>query len=254
MRIILILSALLVASCATESVYNDTVFPFEFNEALVSEKPIRKVIVAPVSLGVPAPGYLTFKERKIREMVAEYLSDHGYTVLPAYEFENAWLQASRTYGNIYDPSTGRIDANAWRAAMAIVGKRLREQTDADAVVFADLFTHDVQHTGGFSHYARFFGVARKPAIKGGATGVPADFNWAEAVKAVSLMVTIYTVDLERVFTSRGGIDTLDEIDTKRSTPTFVRRKKYLTSESFVEEGIELAFHPFIEMKSYPGEE
>lgn len=255
MRIILIFFSILVVSvitsCATQIVDNDTVFPYDYNDALVERKPIKKVIVAPVSLGVPAPSYLDFKQRKVREMVAEYLSDNGFTVLPNYIFENAWLQASRSHGNIYDPTTGRIDANAWRAAMMIVGERLREQTDADAIVFADLFTHDAQHGSGFSHYARFYGVARKPVIKGGATTLPAEFNWSETVKAVSLMVTVYTVDLERVFTSRGGIDTLDEIDSRRATPSFVRRKNFLKSENFVEEGIRLAFHPFVEMDNYP---
>lgn len=255
MRIILILITFLVVSvitsCATQNFDNDTVFPYDYNDTLAARKPIKKVIVAPVSLGVPAPSYLEFKQRKIREMVADYLRDNGFTVLPNYEFENAWLQASRTYGNIYDPTTGRIDANAWRATMAIVGERLREQTDADAIVFADLFTHDAQHSSGFSHYARFYGVARKPVIKGGATSLPAEFNWGETVKAVSLMVTVYTVDLERLFTSRGGIDTLDEIDSRRATPSFVRRKNFLKSENFVEEGIELAFHPFIKMDNYP---
>lgn len=257
MRIILTLLSLLIASslivsCATQSVYNDTVFPFDYNEDLAARKPIKNVIVAPVSLGVPAPSYLEFKQRVIRQMVADYLRDNGYNVLPDYQFENAWLQASRTYGDVYDPTTGRIDANAWRAAMVTVGQQLREQTQADAIVFADLFTHDVQHSSGFSHYARFYGVARKPVIKGGATTLPAEFNWSETVKAASLMVTIYNVDLERVFTSRGGIDTLDEIDSRRATPSFVRRKNFLKSEAFAEEGIALAFHPFIPMDNYPG--
>lgn len=253
MRIILTFLTLLIVSCATQTIDIDTLYPYEYNESLAAQKNIKNVIVAPVSLGVPAPGYLEFKERQIRKMVADYLSDKGFNVLPDYQFENAWLQASRSYGDVYDPSTGRIDAKAWRAAMVTVGQRLREQTKADAVVFADLFTHDAQHSSGFSHYARFYGVARKPVLKGGATTLPSDFNWSETVKAVSLMVTIYTVDMERVFTSRGGLDTLDEIDSRRATPSFIRRKKFLNSENFVEEGIKLAFHPFIKLKDYPSE-
>lgn len=252
MRIILSFFLILIASCSTTTTYNDTVYPYKYNEALVKQKPIKNVIVAPVSLGVPAPSYLKRQQEQVRSMVRDYLKDHGYNVLPDYLFKNAWLQAIRTYGDVYDRSTGRIDAHAWRAAMTTVGETLRKQTDADAIVFADLFTHEVQHSAGFGHYARFFGVSRKPHMQGGATTLPANFNWTQTVTAASLMVAIYTVNLERVFTSRGGIDTLDEIDTKSSKPSFVRRKHLLTSDDHIEEGIELAFHPFIKMEDYPG--
>lgn len=251
MRIILVFCLILIASCSTTTLYNDTVFPYEYNVDLVAQKPIRKVIVAPQPLGVPAPSYLKTQQRVLRKMVSDYLKDHGFEVLPDYHFQNAWNQAQRTYGDVFDPTTGRIDTHAWRATMVIIGEQLRKQTDADAIVFADIFTHDVQHSSGFGHYARFYGVSRKPAIRGAGTTLPADFNWSERVKAASLMLTIYNVDLERVFTSRGGIDTLDEIDSKASTPSFIRRKKLLKSEKFYEEGIELAFHPFIQLDNYP---
>ena len=71
---------------------------------------------------------------------------------------------------------------------------------------------------------------------------------------MALMVTIYDIKLNRIFTSRGGIDTLEAVDMKRSNPAFIRRKKLLKSEDHIEEGIELAFHPFILMDDYPGKE
>ena len=251
MRIILLICLALIASCSTLSTDNETVFAYEYNEALVKEKPIKKVIVAPVNLGVPAPSHLRKAQLKVRAMVRDYLKDNGYEILPDYHFENAWQQASRTYGDIYDPTTGKIDANAWRAAMVITGERLREQTDADAIVFADLFEHNVQHSASFNHYARWYGVSRKPDLIGSGDSVQMDFNWSQPIKAASLMITIFNVELNRVFTSRGGIDTLEGVDTKRSTAIFIRKKKLLKNDRFIEEGIELAFHPFIVMKGYP---
>ena len=252
MRIILLIALSLLVSCSATSTFNDTAFPYEYNDALVAEKPIKNVVLAPVSLGAPAPSYLRASERKVRAMVRDYLKSQGYNVLPDYTFENAWKQASRTYGDVYDPTTGKIDANAWRAAMVTVGEKLRNETDADAIVFADLFEHNVQHSSGITHYARWYGVARKPHIIGAGDSVAAEFNWSQPIKAASLMVTIYNVDMVRVFTSRGGLDTLEGVNTKRADTAFVRLKKLLKYDGNIEEGIELAFHPFIKMDDYPG--
>ncbi len=251
MRIILLLSVALIASCSSSLQYNDTVFPYEYNPALVEEKPIEKVVLAPVSLGPPVRSYLEKAQRKTRNMVRDYLEANGYQVLPSYHFENAWKQANRTYGNVYDPTTGKIDTQAWRAAMVLTGEKLRKETEADAIVFADLIEHDVQHSPGMTHYARWYGVTRKPETIGGTTSVPMDFNWAQPIDAASLMITIFNVDLVRVFTSRGGISTLEGIDSKSANPSFVRLKTPLRHDSHIEEGIELAFHPFIKMQDYP---
>lgn len=253
MRIILLIALSLIVSCTTTSSFNDTAFAYEYNAELVQQKPIKNVVLAPMSLGAPVRTYLQDAERKTRNMVKDYLESNGYNVLPNYQFENARKQAARTYGDFYDPSTGKIDTNAWRATMVLIGEKLRTETNADAVIFADLIEHDVQHTPSLTHYARWYGVTRKPHLIGAGSGVPVDFNWSQPIKAASLMVTIYNMDLVRVFTSRGGLDTLEGVDTKRANPTFKRVKKLLKYDSHIEEGIELAFHPLIKMDNYPGQ-
>jgi hypothetical protein len=240
-----------IISCSSTATYNPTVFPYEYQP---TDKPIKKVILAPVSLGAPPPSHLSNSNSKIKARIKDYLESNGYEILPSYPFENAWKQASRTYGNVYDPSTGKIDINAWRGAMITTGEKLREQTDADAIIFADVFEHEVQHDFSMNHYARWYGITRKPSLQGSGTGVPLDFNWGQQIKAASLMVTIYDLNLTRIFNSRGGIDTLESVDLKRATPAFVRSKKLLKNDDHIEEGIELAFHPFIVMQQYPGEQ
>lgn len=247
----LLITSSVIVSCSSTGSYNPTVHQYEIDDAKITEKPIKKIVLAPVSLGAPVGSHLRKASRKTKAMVKDYLESHGYEILPDYHFENAWKQASRSYGNVYDPSTGKIDVRAWRAAMITTGEKLREQTDADAIIFADLFEHEVQHGYNQKHYARWYGVTRKPALKGSG-GVPLDFNWGQNIKAASIMVTIYDINLNRIFASRGGIDTLEAVDLKRSNPAFIRRKKLLKSDNHIEEGIEIAFHPFIVMKDYPG--
>ena len=122
----------------------------------------------------------------------------------------------------------------------------------DGFVFTDIIERDINFSGGLKHLARWDGVARKPSLQGPGDGVSADFDWNKSAKAASLWVSVYTMDLKRVFTSIGGMDATEAIDTRSSSGDVVRRRSILESESLVREGIELAFHPFIEMEDYPG--
>lgn len=253
MRFIFVLITMsLLSACASVS-DNPTTFPYQINRELLAQKPIKKVVVATANFsGEPTRHHLKDGARRINALAKAYLSDNGYQLAPDYLFDNAWNQAIRTYGNMYDPTTGRVDPQTWRAVLVSTASALKQQGDIDAIVFTDVIEHDVQHSGGMQHYARWYGVTRKPALQGPGSGVPVGFDWNQSVKAASLAVNIYTIDLEGVFTSRGGLDVLQAIDLKMSNPSFVRRKKILNSDSHLEEGVELAFHPFIPMKDYPG--
>jgi hypothetical protein len=252
--IITTITLLLIAGCSSNisGGSNDTAYDYIIDEQQLAKREIKKVILAPNPLYVPTLSHLRAGEKKVKSEVAAYLEANGYELLPDYHFKNAWNQATRSYGDPYDPTTGRVDERSWQQAMVITGRNLREQTDFDAIIFADVVEHPVQHTANMKHYARWFGVTRKPAMVGIGNSVPADFDWSAEVKAASLRVTVFDRDLHTVFSSFGGIDTTQGIDMRSSNPTFVRRKKLLKSESFIEEGIEIGFHPFIVMDNYPG--
>lgn len=248
-------AVLLLGACASGGGgYNPTVYPFEINQQLLQQKPVKKVIIATANVsGEPTRFHLQKAAGRVDEMVKTYLEKHGYQIAPSYLFENAWNQATRTWGNMYDPTTGRVDAATWRAVMVATAQTLREtSSDIDAIVFTDLVERDAAHNIGMDHLARWDGVSRKPSMaSAGAAGVPVGFNWNQSIKVASLVITIYSTNMEGLFTSHGGLDTLQAIDTKGEA-TFARRKHILDNESNIREGIELAFHPFIPMKNYPG--
>ena len=119
-------------------------------------------------------------------------------------------------------------------------------------MFTDLLEQEATFAG-MQHIARWHGVSRKPTLQGPGDGVSADFNWNAPVKVASLWVSVYNMDLQRVFTSIGGLDTTQAINTRSSSGAFVRRRSMLENESHIREGIELAFHPFIVMEAWPGQ-
>lgn len=252
-KILLSLCIILVLGACSSTTYNPSVFPYQIDTARLNKQPVKKIVLATANLsGEPTRHHLQPGASHIRALVKQYLTRNGYEVVPDYLFDNAWNQAIRTYGNMYDPTTGRVDPQTWRAVMITTATALKEQGNIDAIVFADVIEHDVQHSYGMQHYARWYGVTRKPALQGPGEGVPIDFDWGQQIKAASLWVNIYNMDLEPLFSSRGGLDVLQAIDMKMANPAFVRRKKLLGNESHLQEGIQLAFHPFVPMKRYPG--
>jgi hypothetical protein len=252
-RTLACLAVLLLAACATSGGYNPSVYPFEINRDLLQQKPPKRLVIATANVsGEPTRFQLQKAAGRVDDRVKAYLEKHGYQIAPGYVFENAWNQAIRTYGDMYDPTTGRVDPTTWRAVMITTAKALQESGTVDAIVFTDLVERDVAHDVGMDHLARWDGVTRKPSmVSAGAQGVPVGFNWNQSIKVASLVITIYSTNMEGLFSSHGGLDTLQAIDTKGEA-TFVRRKNTLDSEGNIEEGIELAFHPFIPMKNYPG--
>ncbi|WP_269619039.1 hypothetical protein [Zhongshania sp. BJYM1] len=252
--ILALIGAVVTTGCSSTD-YNPTTYDYFISREDIKQKPIKKVIIATVNVsGAPTRSVLRDSVDKVDGLVEDYLKSNGISIAPNHLFNNAWQQALLTYGNFYDPTTGKVDSEGWQKVMAATLESLSAQKDIDGVVFTDLIEHDVQHSPGMKHYARWYGVTREPATEGATSSVPTDFNWTQIIKGASLVVTIYTTQGKPLFSSRGGIDTLHGIDTRKSDKGFVRRKKILSRSNNIEEGIEIAFHPLITMKHYPGKE
>lgn len=250
--ILTLFAAVLVTGCSSTD-YNPTAYDYFISHEDIQQKPLKKVILATVNVsGEPTRSVLRDSVDKVDGMIKDYIEANGISVAPSHLFNNAWQQALLTYGNFYDPTTGKVDREGWQKVMATTLQSLQSQKDIDAVIFTDLIEHDVQHSPSMKHYARWYGISREPATEGASSSVSTEFNWSQVIKGASLAITIYSTEGKPLFSSRGGIDTLHSIDSRKSDKGFVRRKKILSRSSNIEEGIEIAFHPLITMKNYPG--
>ena len=111
---------------------------------------------------------------------------------------------------------------------------------------------EVAFSAGLKHIARWDGVQRKPSLQGPGNGVSTDFDWNMQAAVASIQISVYDMELQRVFVSRGGMDATEAIDTRSSSGRYVRRRNILENEDNVKEGIALALHPLIEMEDWPG--
>jgi hypothetical protein len=244
------LTSLLLA-CSSTPTHNPTVFPYEIDQQRVAAAPIKTVVIAHVNLGLPSRNYLEKEAPRIDTFVSAYLKENGFTVLPQREFEQHWNKSVRAFGDPVDPTTGKVNMKTFSQIMVNVRDEMRD-TGLDAFIFTDLVELETAFAGGLQHLARWDGVTRKPTMQGPGDGVSADFDWAMLVSVASLQISIYDMDLKRVFASRGGIDATEAIDSRSSKGRYIRRREILENETFIREGVELAFYPFIGSENWPG--
>ncbi len=127
----LLLSALLVtvavfaAGCSSAR-YNPTAYDYYIDQEALAAKPIKKVVLASVNVsGEPTRSMLRDSVAKIDAEVTDYLQKNGYVIAPAHLFNNAWQQALLTFGDFYDPTSGRVDQQGWQQVMAATMSALR---------------------------------------------------------------------------------------------------------------------------------
>ena len=245
------LAALLLA-CGSTPTYNPTTFPFDINEERVAKDNIKTVIIPHINLSGRSRNYLEKEAPRIDGYVSSYLKEHGYKVLPQRQFKQHWNTAVRAYGDPVDPTTGKINLKTFAQIMHSVRDQLVSESDLDAFIFTDIIEFEVSFSAGLKHLARWDGVSRKPSLQGPGSGVSADFDWSLPAAVASLQISIYDMELKAVFQGRGGMDATEAIDTRSSKGRYIRRRSILENTDNVGEGIQLAFHPFIVMKQWPG--
>lgn len=248
---LLIFTASLVA-CSGTPTYNPTTYPFEIDRARIDGQPVKTVVIAHVNLGTQSRNYLEKEAPRIDTKVAAYLKESGFTVLPQRQFEQHWNTAVRAYGNPVDPTTGKINSKTFAQIMHRVRDELAQNTDLDAFIFTNLLEFEVSFSGGLKHLARWDGVTRTPTLQGPGSGVSTEFDWNMLAAVASLQVTIYDMELQPLFVGRGGLEATDAIDSRSSKGRYIRRRSILENDTHVLEGIQLAFHPFIEYQDWPG--
>ena len=250
--LLLLAAAALLSACAGAPTYNATTFPYEMDEERLANTRLKTVVIPHVNLGMPSRNYLEKEAPRIDGMVSTYLKDNGFKVIPQREFTQHWNTAVRAFGDPVDPTSGKVNMRTFAQIMQSVRDQMQKKHKLDAFVFTDLVELETSFSGGMKHIARWDGVSRKPSLQGPGNSVSADFDWNQPVAVASLQISIFDMELQRLFFSRGGMEATEAIDTRSSQGDFTRRRNILENGNQVMEGIQLAFHPLIEMKNWPG--
>jgi len=245
--------ALLLVACSTGPTYNPTTFAYEMDRERLQANNVRTVVIPHVNLGGVSRNYLDKEAPRIDGYVSTYLKENGFKVLPQRRFTQHWNTAVRAYGNPVDPTTGRVNMKTFAQIMQSVRDEMSKSSKLDAFVFTDIIEVQVAFNGGLKHLARWDGVSRKPSLQGPGEGVTAGFDWNMQVSAASIQISVFDIELKRLFASRGGMEATEAIDTRSSEGRYVRRRNILENKDQVMEGIQIALHPFVEYDMWPGQ-
>lgn len=219
-------------------------FKGQYDARLADRAQFGRLVIAHVNLGKPSRAYIAEHEAKVDARIAERLRKAGYELQPGSQFEEAWRNGVRKWGEPYNPTTGRLNIEVLQYVLAEAVTWLKTNTQVQGVVFTNLEEQQVYFSATGNHTAYFLGVARKPSSRGG-DGVPAGFNWIQGVDAVSISVSVLDLELKSLFNGAGGIEVTETLDLKGSEPRWMRSKKILANEDFIDEGISLALRPWI---------
>jgi hypothetical protein len=242
----------ILSACSGTPTYNASTFPFQIDNEKIAAANIKTVVIPHVNLGNKSRNYLEKEAPRIDAKVAAYLKEHGYKVLSQRTFQQHWNTAVRAYGNPVDPTSGKVNRKTFAQIMHNVRDALAKSSNVDAFVFTDIVELQTSFSGGLKHLARWDGVTRKPSLQGPGNSVSADFDWNMQAAAASIQITLFNMELEPIFSSRGGMDATEAIDTRSSKGRYIRRRNILENDNNVMEGIQLALHPFIEFEDWPG--
>jgi hypothetical protein len=243
---------LALIGCSSTPSYNPTTFPYQIDQSRLDAATIKTVVIPHVNLNGRSRNYLEKEAPRIDARVSAYLKENGFKVLSQRTFQQHWNTGVRSFGDPIDPTTGRVNQKTFAQIMFYVRDEMAQSTGLDAFVFTDLVEVQTAFNGGLKHLARWDGVTRKPSLQGPGNSVSADFDWNLPVTGASIQVSLYDMELKPLFSSRGGLDATEAIDTRSSEGRYVRRRNMLENDTYIMEGIRIAFHPFIVYEDWPG--
>lgn len=251
MRFLIFLTILFAIVACSSNDYNPSTFTYEYNAAL-SHTPIKQIMISPFNFGVPSRHYLVKYEPVIDNSLKQVLITHHIKVVANKPLDALWKKAQLEFGNVYNPSTGKMTSAFSPALKETLKKLFDTQPHLDAVIFTNLIESPLYYKNGSKRIAEWDGVRRKVKIEGLEESLNADFDWAQAVDGISISLYVFNRDQQLIQHSVGGIQIAQALKLGAKKGEFVRRNDFLSNDSEIKEGIELALHPWIAMKHYPG--
>lgn len=244
---------LLLACSAIKS--PETLYPFVDHRAKYDSNDIKRVMIAPMNYGTPSRQYLQNHQQAINEYVTDYLKKHQLSSASNKPFEQLWRNAESELGALYNRVTGQKTFAYQQAFEQTLQTLFANNPQLDAVVFTDLIETPLSYQKTLQRKAEWHGVERRIKVEGIAEGT--GMSWtleqgtAQEIDAISLQITIINRQQRLVFQSIGGIQIAQALAAGTKSSNLQRRRDLLKSDKEIHHAIQIAFHPFIEMKGYP---
>ncbi|MGH0031601.1 MAG: hypothetical protein ACQGVC_17545 [Myxococcota bacterium] len=247
-------STIFLAACATPQLH-----PYEIEPTQVGAPGVETVALLPLNVWVALPPELDATTFRVTAAVRDHLSDCGREVthFSMGDARGLWSHVSGGEGAdtaVADDAVGRFV------------RSLHQAREFDVLVVPDLVYREAPIRIA-SQVAVWDGVERDLTVKGSAHSAGifhGDAKIRGKAQGVSLHVAAYDPSGVRVFDGHGGLDLIHEWEFRTeyhydrnmhryAVPVYQQRfmKNRLADEAHLQEGIALAFHPYLVSPSHP---
>jgi hypothetical protein len=175
-------------------------------------KRFHRVALAPLELG-------TIEKReqiqtRYADLVSSRLTQLGFEVVRADEFETRWGEEVKSIGGLYDAFTGRLDEAKRREVRAKVARAACEQHEVSGVVQPVIESSSAYYRG---ESAAWDGVQESGATA--KSGLSALFRTQYGyVRSLSLVIWFLDCDGAVLFEGRGGIQLAERLEGEHHVP------------------------------------
>lgn len=212
-------------------------------------------MIAPMNYGIPSRQYLQNHQQTIDEYVVGHLKKHQLYVYSNKPFEQLWRHAETEFGALYNRITGQKTLAYQQAFQQTLETLFTNNPQLDAIIFIDLIETPLPYQRTLQRKAEWHGVERRIKIEGITEGT--GMSWTleqgtiQEIDAISLQITVIDRQQRLIFQSAGGIQIAQALAAGTKSSNLQRRRDLLRSDKEIHHAIQIAFHPFIEMKGYP---
>ncbi len=197
---------------------------------------VRILAVAPVLIPEGLPDATPVID-EFSTLIDGQLSRYGYSVVRPQQYEKTWKAVAGGSGDFLDPVTGERDEAAMSRAMS----RTLDELDADFEIGGVLFPSIVVVEAVFGAGTAAWDGAKQRIETGGPMARFLAGSQSGVIGALSLKVSIRSVDGEALFAHSGGIEVLSKTVGKGFVP--VPRQELFADKNRNHGAVEIALKP-----------
>ncbi|MCZ6765362.1 MAG: hypothetical protein O7D32_00380 [bacterium] len=207
------------------------------NTGIRDQGKIMAVSTVSIPDGLPDPGPV---QDRFASLIHEKLREKGLFVLKPEQYTKIWKDIESERYGFLDEATGLRDDLKIALAMAQTIDRLGTDLVPDGMLVASIIVVEAPFGSGRAHWdGTSQPIKTGSLLKGFVTGSPDG-----TLGALSLRISVFSVDGEKVYSYRGGIEVLSKMSG--SEFVLVPRNELFKDDERIRKSVDIALDPLLE--------
>ena len=191
------------ASCSSTTPYD----PFRISESELRSR-VQTIALAPLQVS-PFLADPAFARSQIEPVAATRLTAGGFAVVPSAEIERLWKSFAADVGDLFDPETGRVEAERWEAVEAAVYRDLQSEHGVDAVLYLGIASVDLHLPTANAVYCGTEDSLYWPNWNLEFVDSTQAKRTTTLARALCLTATLYDMEERQIYAIRSGLEMIE---------------------------------------------